>query len=117
MNLTRRGFVKASGAAIATSLAFGLTSQSTALAGDPNKAFKLEGTRESPNICCYCAGGCGSLCSSKWEGDHWELVNLEGDPDHPINEGGLCPKGAAMSQLPLTRAAVTLEASVSTVKL
>ena len=28
-----------------------------------------------------------------------ELINLEGDPDHPINEGGLCPKGATMFQL------------------
>ncbi len=28
-----------------------------------------------------------------------ELINLEGDPDHPINQGGLCPKGATMFQL------------------
>ena len=52
-------------------------------------------TEEYTNICCYCAGGCGSLLSVR----DGELVNLEGDPDHPINEGGLCPKGATMFQL------------------
>lgn len=52
-------------------------------------------TEEYTNICCYCAGGCGSLCSVR----DGELVNLEGDPDHPINQGGLCPKGASMFQL------------------
>ena len=52
-------------------------------------------TEEYTNICCYCAGGCGSLLSVR----DGELINLEGDPDHPINEGGLCPKGATMFQL------------------
>ncbi len=52
-------------------------------------------TEEYTNICCYCAGGCGSLLSVR----DGELVNLEGDPDHPINEAGLCPKGATMFQL------------------
>ncbi len=60
-----------------------------------NKTWKLVDTQESTNICCYCAGGCGSLCSTR----DGELINLEGDPDHPINQGGLCPKGATMSQL------------------
>ena len=52
-------------------------------------------TQEYTNICCYCAGGCGSVCSVR----DGELINLEGDPDHPINQGGLCPKGATMFQL------------------
>lgn len=95
MNLSRRGFLKASGAAMATSMAFQMASQSQALAVEQSKDWKLVDTDEFTNICCYCAGGCGSLCSVR----DGELVNLEGDPDHPINQGGLCPKGATMFQL------------------
>lgn len=95
MELTRRGFLKGTGAGIAASLAYGLTSKSPALAVEPEKGWKLEATDEYTNICCYCAGGCGSLCSVR----DGELINLEGDPDHPINKGGLCPKGATMAQL------------------
>lgn len=95
MNLSRRGFFKATGAAMATSMAFQMASQSQALAVEQSKDWKLVDTDEFTNICCYCAGGCGSLCSVR----DGELVNLEGDPDHPINQGGLCPKGATMGQL------------------
>ena len=95
MDLTRRGFFKAAGAAFATTMAFELTSQTPAFAVEPNAEWKLVNTEEYTNICCYCAGGCGSLCSVR----DGELVNLEGDPDHPINQGGLCPKGATMFQL------------------
>lgn len=96
MELSRRGLFKAGGAALAAGAAFGLTSKSPALAASTDPAeWKLVGTEERTNICCYCAGGCGSLCSSR----NGELINLEGDPDHPINEGGLCPKGATMFQL------------------
>ena len=95
INLSRRGFFKATGAALATTMAFELTSKSEALAVEADSSWKLENTDEFTNICCYCAGGCGSLCSVR----DGELVNVEGDPDHPINEGGLCPKGATMFQL------------------
>ena len=95
MDLTRRGFFKAAGAAFAATMAFELTSQTPAYAVEPNAEWKLVNTEECTNICCYCAGGCGSLCSVR----DGELINLEGDPDHPINQGGLCPKGATMFQL------------------
>ncbi|MDO5023243.1 MAG: molybdopterin-dependent oxidoreductase [Slackia piriformis] len=95
MDLTRRSFFKATGAAFATSVAYQLASASPALAVEADKTWKLVNTEEYTNICCYCAGGCGSLCSVR----DGELVNLEGDPDHPINQGGLCPKGASMFQL------------------
>lgn len=96
MELTRRGFLKATGAALATTAAFELTSMSPALAADAaGRDWKKTNTEERTNICCYCAGGCGSIC---WSRDG-ELINVEGDPNHPINEGGLCPKGAAMFQL------------------
>ncbi|MBM6999159.1 molybdopterin-dependent oxidoreductase [bacterium] len=95
MKLSRRGLLKATGLSVATGLAYGLTARSQALAANASKNWKLEGTDEYTNICCYCAGGCGSVCSVR----DGELVGLEGDPDNPVNFGGLCPKGAAMAQL------------------
>lgn len=95
MQTTRRGFLKATGLAFATSLAYGLTTQSEAFALDADPNWKLVNTEEYTNICCYCSGGCGSICSVR----DGELINLEGDPDHPINQGGMCSKGASMFQL------------------
>ena len=95
MELTRRGFFKAAGAALATTMAFELSSQTEAYAVEPKADWKLVNTEEYTNICCYCSGGCGSLLSVR----DGELINLEGDPDNPINKGGLCPKGATMFHL------------------
>ncbi|MCL1797350.1 MAG: hypothetical protein FWG24_03435 [Eggerthellaceae bacterium] len=95
MQTTRRGFLKATGLAFATSLAYGLTNQSEAFALDADPEWKLVNTEEYTSICCYCSGGCGSLCSAR----DGELISVEGDPDHPINQGGLCAKGASMFQL------------------
>ena len=95
MDLTRRSFVKAAGALFATSMAYELMSPSPALAVESSSDWKLVNTDEYTNICCYCAGGCGSVVSVR----DGELINVEGDPDHPINQGGLCPKGATMFQL------------------
>ena len=95
VELSRRGFFKASGAALLSGLAFQLTQTSPALAVESSSDWKLVNTDEYTNICCYCAGGCGSLLSVR----DGELINLEGDSDHPINQGGLCPKGATMFQL------------------
>ena len=95
MQMSRRGFLKATGLALATSLAYELTTQSEAFAQDSETSWKLVNTEEYTNICCYCSGGCGTLCSVR----DGELINLEGDPDHPINQGGLCAKGASQFQL------------------
>ena len=95
MELTRRGFFKGIGAAFAATMAYEMTTATPALAAQVSGDWKLVNTEERSNICCYCAGGCGSLCSVR----DGELIHLEGDPDHPINKGGLCPKGATMFQL------------------
>lgn len=98
MELTRRSFFKATGLALAGSMAYELSSQSSSFAFADEASdddWKLVNTEEYTNICCYCSGGCGSLVSVR----DGEIVNVEGDPDHVINEGGLCPKGAAMFQL------------------
>lgn len=58
-------------------------------------SLKLRGAKEVPSICHFCSGGCGLLLSVRDD----KLVNLEGDPDHPTNQGTLCPKGAALGQV------------------
>ena len=95
MQMSRRGFLKATGLAFATSLVYDPTKQSEVYAQDLGADWKLVNTEEYTNICCYCSGGCGSICSVR----DGELINLEGDPDHPINQGGLCAKGASQFQL------------------
>lgn len=95
MELTRRSFFKATGLALAGSMAYELSAQSQAFAIETDEDWKLVNTEEYTNICCYCSGGCGSVVSVR----DGEIVSVEGDPDHVVNEGGLCPKGAAMFQL------------------
>ena len=90
MDVSRRGFLKLSGlsiAAFATGLGF-----DPAVAEATGYALKLEGTKKIPSICHFCSGGCGMLLYVK-EG---KLIHLEGDPDHPTNEGTLCPKAASL---------------------
>jgi formate dehydrogenase major subunit len=56
------------------------------------KHGKLEGVTEFTTACNFCSCGCGMVCQVR----DGKLVNMEGDPDHIINEGALCSKGAAM---------------------
>ena len=57
--------------------------------------FKTAQTQESTTICPYCAVGCGLIVSTR----DGQVVNIEGDPDHPINEGALCSKGMSLYQV------------------
>src|SRR5881275_962820 len=59
------------------------------------RSLKIADAKEVPSVCPYCAVGCGQLVSVR-EG---KIVNIEGNPDSPINRGTLCPKGAAAFQL------------------
>ena len=96
MTLTRRHFLKlTAGASVAT--AFGGLGISLAPAVARAEITKFTGTKLTTTICCYCAVGCGLLVHTR--ADDKVAVNIEGDPDHPINEGALCPKGAALRQL------------------
>lgn len=91
MGITRRGFFKLTGAALMTSVMFEFAEQSPALAVEAAADYKLVNTTETATVCCYCSGGCGTLVSVR----DGELINVEGDPDHPINRGGLCSKGSS----------------------
>ncbi len=56
---------------------------------------RIEDAKVSRSICPYCGVGCGQLIYSKGE----QILAIEGDPESPISQGNLCPKGAASHQL------------------
>jgi len=56
---------------------------------------RIAGAKKTPSVCPYCAVGCGTSVYSKGN----RIVDIEGNPDSPINAGTLCPKGAATFQL------------------
>ncbi|KUK40793.1 MAG: putative formate dehydrogenase [Clostridia bacterium 62_21] len=58
-------------------------------------SYRLKKAKETATVCSYCGCGCGFIIYS--EGDR--VVYIEGDPDHPINEGTMCPKGAALTDV------------------
>ena len=62
--------------------------------------LRVEGAAVSHSICPYCAVGCALVAYTRKNGDgKVELLQIEGDPDSPVNEGRLCPKGASALQL------------------
>ena len=97
MKLGRREFIKLSGAATAAT-AFGGLGFDLKPTAARAQLLKLRWAKESTSICCYCAVGCGLIVHSAKEGPG-RIINVEGDPDHPINEGALCAKGASIYQL------------------
>jgi len=97
--MRRREFIKAScclGSAMALG-AFGLDLTSiTAHAQELSKIDKVKSAKQSFSLCYYCSVTCGVVCST--DAKTGKIINIEGDPDHPINEGSLCAKGAALFQ-------------------
>jgi formate dehydrogenase major subunit len=92
MNLSRRGFLASSGTAIGW--LFGARPKKAFAEGKTPPLKTLE-TKETTTICPYCGVGCGQIVSVR----DGKIVNIEGDPDHPINEGTLCSKGASLYQV------------------
>jgi formate dehydrogenase major subunit len=96
MNVTRRDFIKISGAA---AVGMGVLQLGFDLA--PVKvhaqALKIQYAKQTTTICPYCAVGCGIIVHTDTNGSG-RVINTEGDPDHPINQGSLCAKGAALYQ-------------------
>jgi formate dehydrogenase major subunit len=93
MDQTRRQFLSGLGRAGAVGGAT-LGSATPAEAGVV-PAPKTAGAKETTTVCPFCGVGCGQVVSVK----DGKVVNIEGDPHHPINEGTLCSKGAAASQV------------------
>ncbi|OYZ29760.1 MAG: sulfate ABC transporter substrate-binding protein [Hydrogenophilales bacterium 17-64-65] len=98
MQVSRRQFFKICAAGVSSSsLAVMGFSPGTALA--EAREFKLSRATETRNTCPYCSVGCGILMYSLGDTSKnakSEIIHIEGDPDHPVNRGTLCPKGAGL---------------------
>src|SRR3954453_15513675 len=68
-----------------------------------NKTSRLRGATVTESVCPYCAVGCGLLFYTKGG----KLIDIEGNPESPISEGTLCPKGANAFQLAVNPHRVT----------
>jgi formate dehydrogenase major subunit len=102
--VTRREFLKVgaagAGALAASGLGFDVAvAESTKV----KQKLRIEGAKELHSICPYCAVGCALLAYTRQKSDgSTELLQIEGDPDSPVNEGRLCPKGATAMQLAIS---------------
>ena len=101
MDMDRRQFFKAcTGGLAGSSLALLGFSPEAVLAETRN--FKLTHATETRNTCTYCSVGCGIIMyglGDKAKNAASAIIHIEGDPDHPVNRGTLCPKGAALLDL------------------
>lgn len=98
MAISRRTFLQASIAGGAAMTAFGF--DVTPLAAQ-SRTLKISRTTETRSTCPYCSVSCGVIIHTL--GDNAknavpQVVHVEGDPDHPINRGTLCPKGSSLEQ-------------------
>ena len=95
---SRRQFMQVTGSTLAgSSLALMGFSPTSALA--EVRQYKLSAATVTRQTCTYCSVGCGLLMYAMGDGSknsHQSLIHIEGDPDHPVNRGTLCPKGAGL---------------------
>ena len=100
--ISRRDFIRAgalgAGAAGLTGLGFDLAS-----AVEVRQSLRIAGAKEVHSLCPYCAVGCGLVAYTRQDAPgRVQLLQIEGDPDSPVNEGRLCPKGATAMQLAIS---------------
>ena len=98
MNSSRRDFLKVStiGGVAATVLGFDLKP-----AYAQSQSLKISRTSETRSTCPYCSVSCGVIIHTlgdKAKNAKAQVLHVEGDPDHPINRGTLCPKGSSLEQ-------------------
>jgi formate dehydrogenase major subunit len=97
-DISRRQFLKVTGASLVGS-SLGLLGFSPNQALAEVREFKLARATETRNTCPYCSVSCGVLMYSlgdKAKNAKSTIFHIEGDPDHPVNRGTLCPKGAGL---------------------
>lgn len=94
MKLTRRSFLKLTGTSLATTALLDFGFDMPAIAAEAEK-LRIADAEQVTSICPYCSVGCGQIVHVK----DGELLNVEGDPDDPVNEGSRCSKGASLYQL------------------
>src|SRR5256712_12373201 len=98
MSTSRRDFLKISavGGAAATVFGFDLAPAYAQL-----RELKIARATETRSTCPYCSVSCGVIIytiGDKAKNVTPQVIHVEGDPDHPINRGTLCPKGASLEQ-------------------
>ncbi|TMG66166.1 MAG: hypothetical protein E6H82_08935 [Chloroflexi bacterium] len=102
--VSRREFLKVgmagAGALAASGLGFDIAvAESTRV----RQSLRIAGAKEQHSICPYCAVGCSLVAYTRQTSNGTtELLQIEGDPDSPVNEGRLCPKGATAMQLAIS---------------
>jgi formate dehydrogenase major subunit len=97
MQVTRRQFLKISSGAIGTvaaAEAVGLGADSAA-AKEKAQNIPIKTGKQVPSVCPYCSVGCAQIVMVNEQG---KIIDIQGHPDSPINQGTLCPKGAATYQ-------------------
>src|ERR1041385_2369482 len=98
MNVSRRTFIKTGLVGGVSLSAFGFN---LAPVYAQTQALKISRTSETRSTCPYCSVSCGVIIHTlgdKAKNASPQVVHVEGDPDHPINRGTLCPKGASLEQ-------------------
>lgn len=99
MEVTRRQFLQLSGTGVGL-LAVSPLGFDIVPATRIKQHLRIEGATVSHSVCPYCAVGCAFVAyTKKAPNGKVELLQIEGDPDSPVNEGRLCPKGATALQL------------------
>jgi len=101
--INRRDFLKVgaatAGAVAASGLGFDLARANTI-----KQNLKIAGSQELHSVCPYCGVGCSLVAYTRRNADgSTRLLQIEGDPSSPVNEGRLCPKGATAMQLAVSR--------------
>lgn len=94
----RRQFIKISAGTIGTVVAaepLGL-GLDTAAAQEKAEAVSMKKGKQTPSLCPYCSVGCAQIVVTDEAG---KIIDIQGNPDSPLSEGTLCPKGAATYQL------------------
>src|SRR5262247_242876 len=98
MDISRRAFIQGTVAGGAALTAFGFDVTTVRAQA---KTLKIARTTETRSTCPYCSVSCGVIIHTlgdKAKNATAQVVHVEGDPDHPINRGTLCPKGASLEQ-------------------
>ncbi len=95
MELSRRSFLKASGAGLGSLFALGALKDEPVMARSLKEEPLKKSIGEFTTICPFDGSGCGFIIGSR----NGKVENIEGDPDHPVNQGGGCAKGQSIRQL------------------
>jgi formate dehydrogenase major subunit len=107
-NVTRQDFLKLAGVAGVGAIVGSELGFDIAKATEIKETLRIAGATEGHSICPYCAVGCSLIAYTRKAADGTvKLLQIEGNPDSPVNEGRLCPKGATAMQLATSNRRVT----------